>query len=676
MRSKKTGTLSYVFLTAVLLFILASTTSHPAPATAAGETPPPDPITLDSTQPTQWTYLMYSQSGSPPYSQPNLASPALADMNGNGTLDVIAATENGRIVIVEGSSSGIVTTPLMDKDFSFAFGMAPFTQEFASSPAVADIDKDGQPEIVIGAGSTNPADCTRGGVIVIEHDGSVKPGWPKMAVDFSGNGCPDTVYGTPALGDVTGDGYLEIVAGGFDTRVYAWRHDGTPLAGFPADSYLYDRLGWPNLAGQLADTIWGSPVLADLTGNGRVDILLGTDEGNFDDRYPNGTGWVCPYATVPGGSDGYCGGSLYALDGSGSVLSGFPNYILEHIQSTPALADVNLDGYPEIFVGTGTYYNLRSPDHPTHGYRVFGWDRFGNPLPGWANGKSTGGSMPGSPVIGNIAGDDRPEIITLGMDKKLYAWHIDGTAVPGFPMTPRDQQNKTWAYDVGRSPVLGDFDGDGKQEIFLATAWTVTVVDGNGNILTTTDYPSEPAKPMFMAWDTIRNNPAVADIDNDGKLELVVTNYAIHVWELPGSQPDAAWPMFKYDAARTSTIAEPLLALDPTHLSLLVELGESATTTLNLTVRNVGPGAFNWTASAGGRLSVNPTGGSVTRTSPDTVQVTINPAGLGLGTHTVGTVDVTALVDGRHVTNSPASLTVEVIVLNDLHRAFLPAITR
>ena len=37
----------------------------------------------------------------------------------------------------------------------------------------------------------------------------------------------------PALGDLDGDGTLEIVAGALDRHLYAWHDDGTPVEGFP-----------------------------------------------------------------------------------------------------------------------------------------------------------------------------------------------------------------------------------------------------------------------------------------------------------------------------------------------------------------------------------------------------------------------------------------------------------
>jgi hypothetical protein len=52
-------------------------------------------------------------------------------------------------------------------------------------------------------------------------------------------------YGTRiSLPTLDNDGALEIVAGGFDKRIYAWHHDGRLVDGFPT---------WSDLIGRLAD---------------------------------------------------------------------------------------------------------------------------------------------------------------------------------------------------------------------------------------------------------------------------------------------------------------------------------------------------------------------------------------------------------------------------------------
>ena len=104
------------------------------------------------------------------------------------------------------------------------------------APAVADIDADGTPEIVV-------ADFG-GDVSVWEADGDVQEGaWPAHvdptfspddpAVVDEHNRMKPGIVSSPAVGDLDGDGQLEIVVAALDRHVYAWHADGRPVAGFP-----------------------------------------------------------------------------------------------------------------------------------------------------------------------------------------------------------------------------------------------------------------------------------------------------------------------------------------------------------------------------------------------------------------------------------------------------------
>lgn len=649
----------------VLLFTLFLSSFNPLSQTAAaapsGGVPPAWRCGLTSNN-LSCSDLSSDNSG-------HIPSPVLADINGDGVLDIIIATKNGRVIAVtnNGSSYG---TKLFDVDISPAFGMAPNTQKIESSPAVADIDKDGFLEIVVGTGQAHPTNCYKGGVIVLDHNGAVKPNWPKLTSDFviSPENCPDPVYSSPALGDLDNDGDLEIVVGSFDKRIYAWHHNGTLVNGFPPDSKHFPRFGWPILQGRLADTIWGSPALADMDNDGFLDIIIGTDEGNFDFSWGgDNDGWNCPYAipAVIDWSPGYCGGTVYGLDRFGHTLPGFHIKTLETVQSTPALYDIDEDGIPEIFIGTGSWYFNNSPDHPTDGFRIFGWDHEGNDLPGWEGGQVLSGSTPAVPAVGDIDGDGDPEVVALSMDKKLYAWHHTGTPVSGFPMTPVDQSGNGYTYNVGHGLILADYTGDGAMEMFVPTSWSVTIVAGDGTQLTTTTSP--PNADYYLANGTLRNMPAIGDVDGDGELEMVVSNSNLYVWDLPGSGA-ADWPMFKQNAARTGHAAPTRLQASPDALILLSDVDEPIPLHHNVLIHNAGLGFIDWTATSSrpAWASIAPESGTVSDET-DSVTLTISPATLGLGTH-----HATITINGGDVAGSPQTVDITLRIVPELYKGYLP----
>jgi hypothetical protein len=198
------------------------------------------------------------------------SSPTLADLDNNGTLEIIVAGRDR-----EGDDPGCGGVVYAYRHDGSRFWETSVRAAINSTPSVADLNSDGYPDVVVSMGGFAEIPCWHGGVIALNGRNGQRL-WTFDTQDWlhhDPDGWRDGVFSTPAIGDVNADGQPEIVFGGWDQCIYVLDRNGHPL--------------WSNLPGILPhtycgghgfyneDTIWSSPALAP--GRRRRDSGTGMD---------------------------------------------------------------------------------------------------------------------------------------------------------------------------------------------------------------------------------------------------------------------------------------------------------------------------------------------------------------------------------------------------------------
>ena len=251
---------------------------------------------------------------------------------------------------------------------------------------------------------------TRGQFRVYGQDGHIVAPWPQSMRGWS------DATAASARGILT----VTTLTPGDPSRgrLYAWNQRGEALPGFPVELH--------------ADSD-SSPALAELDCDGRLYIVFGDDSGrlhaiatNAVERAGFPVRTLGPHSDLPPLQHAPKGGNPYSIEAS------------------PAIGDIDADGFPDIVVGAWDG-------------RVYAWDRHGKPLAGWP--VTVGDQVISSAALVDLDGDNRLDVVVGSKDGHLYGWTGTAASLPGFP--------RDLGAPVFSSPWVGDLDNDARADIVI-----------------------------------------------------------------------------------------------------------------------------------------------------------------------------------------------------------------
>ncbi len=474
-----------------------------------------------------------------------------ADFNGDHKLDfavtLFPGPGPGNVAVILGNGNGTFQAPV-----TYSLGVG------AQSLTAADFNGDGKLDLAVAVFASAPSKfCCGVSILLGNGDGTFQAARTFRSVT-------DGFPGTIAAGDFNGDGKTDLVVANThndDVTVLLGNGDGTfkPPQNWAAGQVVVDVVvGDFNLDGKL------DLAAVDFLGNS-VSILLGRGDGGFRaarDFFSgaSGVGFVFVNTFGAVGDFNEDGKPDLAVTNQNGVISvllalgggrfGSPVQYQTGVnlpEQQVAVADLNGDHHLDLVVvnactgasacpsvvsvllgkGDGTF-------QPAVTYNV--------------------GHASGSVAIADFNGDGKLDLVTNGGqsgvgDVRLLLGNGDGTFQPATTINVGNT-NPTWI-------TAGDFNGDGKLDLAVANSQgppgTAFVVLGNGD--GTFQAPS-PAS-------TVGNAPgflATADLNNDGKLDVVVVNFFSHnVSVLLGKGDGTFLPAVNYktgQAAATAVIAD------------------------------------------------------------------------------------------------------------------------
>lgn len=450
-------------------------------------------------------WAVVTLNGNPWYSQGlQYSNPLIADIDGNsdGKKEIVIVTTAGNLVALD-SNANVIWSKTMHPTGS-------------NTPACMTIDSDrsGLPCIFI------PAE-TQQKLYGYTHDGTELAGWP-VGTNYR------FIRVAPALADVNMDGSDEIVAGDECCFVFAWNSTGDwQNTGTAESSYI-----WRNLTGTPSTAIYGSSCAVgdiDYDADDKLEVVVGTNHTPEVYAFP-GDVW-----------GDFVSNPLY--------VDGWPSVYGARCEASPVIGDIDGDGENDVAVGSddGSLYIKLSSTGAWTGY-------------------PTGGEVRGAAALCDLDGDGKLDVVVGSASGKIFAINYLGQAPNGW--AGGIDLNSTGDYSIEDAPVVGDVNGDGKPEVVIGCSdgnLYAIYCDGvnhkeNGE-LTGPFAWVKGCVPPGQSVSPVTSSAVIDDIDNDGLVDVVAGSakgtYLFRLGVPYGNASLYPWPTFQHDNKRTGCSTLP-----------------------------------------------------------------------------------------------------------------------
>jgi uncharacterized repeat protein (TIGR01451 family) len=516
------------------------------------------------------------------------SSPATADLDNDGQIEVIASAYS--IFVLDGSTGELKWKMSSGHDRS-----EPDASNVGRTwpgIALADIDNDGSLEIITAHSG--------GWVSVYNAQGYFESGWPQHPTSSELRGL--------SVGDLDGDNQMEIIAtAAIQGKTNTWVYE-------PNGSI---RPGWPQLSDE-SGYAWGvynaNASIGDMDLDDQMEIVV-----------PSDVHYICAYeedgtqihASLIYGDKGW--GKVGIWESLAIELRGWgacngdraESYRTNFADGPSVIADVNGDGVPEV-VATGNVYDCHAGYPPSRydGVYVFNADRsrFNDGQYDWQSVPVDTGapisenynvieSNQPNPAVADLDGDGKMEIIYSSYDGRMHAFWLDKTEHGNWPYSVYHPAEGF--YRFASEPVIADLDDNGYAEVIF-TSWTQKGFGSTGK-LHILDYQGNPIYEVNLPaafgsanWNGALPAPSLADIDADPDLEVVLltAHSGVVAYDLPGTQnATVLWSSGRGDYLRDGNLANAIQATlrDSNKISSLTHANPGDLLTFTINLRNPGP---------------------------------------------------------------------------------------